>query len=385
MSLKILRETKPIVDKVEETLQSAYASNEVFNAALDEAELVGIAGLGVAESRSSYDYRPSEVLFWTDRQAYMQELEDWTNRRENETHEAARSFIKDSEQSPVFMDLVDAIRLRRITPFVGAGLSCACGYPLWSAALIKLAARLKEQLDAAADVDALIRHGAYLRVAQILRETAQAQVDNFIRTEYRRRPDAIIGPVLLLPELATGCVVTTNFDTVIEDLFARLRQPLDGYMYGRQQGNGFVQRLLRGERCILKLHGDALQEQSYVFTESQYDEGYGQPLSFQNPLPRALRQIFIGNSLLFLGCSLEQDKTLELFKDIVDEAAFEIPDHFALLSAPADHAAKGQKEERLLDMKIRPLWYEAPDQDHSMLERILKLALAVAQQKVTLA
>ena len=158
-------------------------------------------------------------------------------------------------------------------------------------------------------------------------------------------------------------------------------------MHGTQAGNNFVQRLLRGERCILKLHGDAGQANTHVFTRAQYQAAYGEPLAFQHQLPRALRQIFISHSLLFLGCSLEQDKTLDLFKSVVDEAAFEIPDHFALLNELATPQERARKEARLLQLKIRPLWYATPKDadgkpDHSLLEQTLKLAIAVARKHV---
>lgn len=382
MTLKALREIKPVVDRVEDVLQDAYRANEAFNAALDEGEPLTVVGLGRDALDNSYQYTASEVLFWADRQAYLQELEDWGGRQIVESHDVALAFVRHSDQIPVLLDLADAIRLRRITPFVGAGFSIPCGYPLWSQTLWKLAERLKDVL--ISDIRPLMTDYEYLKVAQILRTSAAAQVDNFIKTEFRQRTDKLAGPVLLLPQLSSGCVVTTNFDSVIEDLFARSERPLDGYMHGRQPGNNFVQRLLRGERCILKLHGDARQENTYVFTDDQYRESYGEPLSFQNPLPRALRQIFIGSSLLFLGCSLEQDRTLDLFQQVVDEAAFEIPDHFALLNEPEDGRLKAAKEARLLGMKIRPLWYPAPDHDHSLLEQILRMAIAVSRSEVSI-
>jgi hypothetical protein len=128
-----------------------------------------------------------------------------------------------------------------------------------------------------------------------------------------------------------------------------------------------------------------------VFTQAQYEAAYGDaggaPFAFQNQLPRALRQIFISHSLLFLGCSLEQDKTLDLFKSVVDEGAFEIPDHFALLNEPATPPERARKEARLLQLKIRPLWYATSQgadgtPDHCLLEQILKLAIAVANRQV---
>jgi SIR2-like domain len=380
MDIKKLRENKLIVDKVEEALQAAYTSNSDFNAALDEAEPLTFKSL--RDPEHEYLIRISDALYWVERDAYLDELDHWEGKRQIDQHEAASRFIKDSDQSAVFLDLVDALRFGRIAPFVGAGLSRACGYPMWGEALRKLAQKLSAP--GFPDIEPLMAD--YLQAAQVLHAAAPDQVQNFIKTEFRKR-GAILGPILLLPELSKGCIVTTNFDSVIEDLFSELKQGLDGYMYGTQPGNAFVQRLLRGERCILKLHGDARQENSYVFTQGQYEAAYGQPLAFQNQLPRALRQIFISHSLLFLGCSLEQDKTLDLFKFVIDEAAFEIPDHFALLNEPASPHERAAKEARLLKLRIRPLWYSTPagedgKPDHSLLEQILKLVVAVAKRQV---
>lgn len=382
MDIKKLRENKLIVDKVEEALQAAYSSNQEFNAVLDEAEPLSFRSL--RDPEHEYLVKVSDALYWVERDAYLDELDHWDGQRQVDQHEAATAFIKASDQQAVFLDLVDAVRFGRIAPFVGAGLSKPCGYPMWREALRKLAQKLNGL--GVQDIEPLMAQYDYLQAAQVLHDAAAEQVRHFIKTEFRQR-GAINGPVRLLPELANGCIVTTNFDTVIEDLFRDRGQPLDGYMHGTQAGNNFVQRLLRGERCILKLHGDAGQANTHVFTRAQYQAAYGEPFAFQNQLPRALRQIFISHSLLFLGCSLEQDKTLDLFKSVVDEAAFEIPDHFALLNEPTTQQERARKEDRLLQLKIRPLWYATPptadgNPDHSLLEQILKLATAVARRQV---
>lgn len=383
MDIKKLRDSHDLVEQLETVLQTAYDTNTGFNSEVDDADVLVVKSL--KEADQTYFYKPSEVLYWVDRKAYLDELDHWEGRKQIDQHEAASAHIKQSDQTAVFLDLVDAIRLGRVAPFVGAGLSKACEYPMWGEALRKIAAKL-DGLQVA-DIAPLMTNYDYLGAAQVLHDAAADQVNHFIKTEFRQRVESIRGAVLLLPELAKGCIVTTNFDSVIESVFQEKKEPLDGYMYGMQPGNAFVQRLLRGERCILKLHGDARQENTYVFTQAQYQTAYGEPLSFQNQLPRALRQIFISHSLLFLGCSLEQDKTLDLFKTVVDEAAFEIPDHFALLNKPSTPQDRAQKEARLLKLKIRPLWYETPTgddgkPDHGLLEKILKLAIAVARRQV---
>lgn len=382
MDIKKLRENKLIVDKVEEALQAAYTSNADFNAVLDEADPLTFKSLRDPDHK--YLIRISDALYWVERDAYLDELDHWEGKRQIDQHETASRFIKESDQSAVFLDLVDALRIGRIAPFVGAGLSRACGYPMWGEALRKFVQKLDGL--GVPDIEPLMAQYDYLQAAQVLHTVAPDQVQNFIRTEFRQR-GAIQGPVTLLPELARGCIVTTNFDTVIEDLFRDRSQPLDGYMHGTQAGNNFVQRLLRGERCILKLHGDAGQPNTHVFSLSQYEAAYGNPFAFQNQLPKALRQIFITHSMLFLGCSLEQDRTLDLFKFVVDDAAFEIPDHFALLNDPGIQQERVAKEARLIKLKIRPLWYPTPEgedgtPDHSLLEQILKLVIAVARRQV---
>jgi hypothetical protein len=386
MDVKKLRDSDDLVEQLESVLQTAYEKNEGFNTAIDETDVLEVKSL--KEANQGYFYKASEVLYWVDRKAYIDELDHWEGKRQVDEHEAAILYIQDSDQRAVFLDLVDAIRSGRIAPFVGAGLSKPCDYPMWGDALRKIAQKLDGL--GVQDIEPLMAQYNYLQAAQVLHEAAAEQVQHFIKTEFRER-GAINGPVRLLPELANGCIVTTNFDTVIEDLFRERGQPLDGYMHGTQTGNNFVQRLLRGERCILKLHGDAGQANTHVFTQAQYQEAYGgaggEPFAFQNQLPRALRQIFISHSLLFLGCSLEQDKTLDLFRSVVEDAEFEIPDHFALLNEPATMQERGRKEARLLQLRIRPLWYTTPydaegKPDHRLLEQILRLAIAVARKQV---
>lgn len=61
--------------------------------------------------------------------------------------------------------------------------------------------------------------------------------------------------------------------------------------------------------------------------------------------------------------------------------------HTALLNEPARAQERAHKEARLLQLEIRPLWYATPADaegkpDHSLLEQILKLTIAVARRQV---
>lgn len=151
-------------------------------------------------------------------------------------------------------------------------------------------------------------------------------------------------------------------------------------MHGTQEHN-FFPRLVRGDRCLLKLHGDADNPATHILTQGQYADGYGEPFDFHKPLPKALRQIFVSQSLLFLGCSLNQDWTLELFEQAKAADEYAIPNHYAILPAPVDAQAKQQKETRLLSLNIQPLWY--PDGQHEFVGRYLQLIVDVAERRVS--
>lgn len=373
-----------VIERVEDFLQTEYSENEEFNLSFNGDEPVKVKSL--KEPSEEYEYEISEVLFWVDRNAYNDELEFWRGEKVKSTHHETIKYLKETDQIATFSSLIEIMKKGRIAPFIGAGLSIPCGYPLWGKALEKIALKLGGRN--VPDIKKHIKRYDYIQAAQALFDSSSVQVENFIRTEYALKSGsdgqpAIIGPVQLLPQITHGCIVTTNFDEVIEQVFKREGEALDGYMHGMQTGNNFVQRLLSGSHCILKLHGNSLDRSSYVFTRDQYVKAYGNPLDFRKQLPRALRQIYVGHSLLFLGCSLEQDKTLELFKNVKDENQFDIPEHFALLPIPDKSSVKIRKENRLLKLEIHPIWYP-PDDKHSLVEKLLKLAISIMNKEIQL-
>jgi hypothetical protein len=393
---KPLRDNHPIIEKIEQHLDSKLQENADFNEELNLSASVKIATEGpkvkitsLSDSDDEFQYDISDILYWVDRDTYFSELSKWNGIRLEEKHEDALAFLAKSEQTPTFLDFVDAIKRQRVAPFIGAGASLSAGYPLWGKALESLAkkmggdvlGRVKDDLD----------NYLYLDVAETLYLHDEYLFKNFVQTEFRlkaaQEDDRALFPAVieLLPQLSKSCVVTTNFDCLIEKKFEiSTGNTLKGYMYGKQEQNGFVSQLLKGEQCLMKLHGDSEQAQSYVFTESQYKDAYGDgEIDFNKQLPRSLRQIYISYSLLFIGCSLEQDRTLELFKSVMDQGHFEIPSHYALL-ADCDEASKPEKMRRLLSMNIKPIWYETPENDHSMLEKLLLLAIDVSNKKISL-
>jgi hypothetical protein len=348
-------------------LSDEYESNERFNEYFDGDEHVEIGALR---------YQRSKVLFWVDREAYVAERANWENESVEEEHREAKSLLRAPSINGIFQDLVDAVRRHRVVPFVGAGLSKPMDLPTWREALDELRQKL---LPGDAASEAQVAAGLYLEAAETLVKHDPTAVNAYIRSRFK--VSVLKGPVALLPRLANGCVVTTNFDSAIEESYKLFAVQFEGYMHGTQNHN-FMGRLARGDRCILKLHGDASDDpSSFVFTKKQYDKAYGKSFKFKNPLPKALRQIYISNTLLFLGCGLEQDITLDLFKHVRNQSDYEIPIHFAILPQDDDPQETQKKESRLLALNIYPIWY--PEGHHECVEKLVKLVIDVAEKRAT--
>ncbi len=126
---------------------------------------------------------------------------------------------------------------------------------------------------------------------------------------------------------------------------------------------------------VIKLHGDVAKEE-FVLAEKEYSRAYGcDEIDFSRPMPALLRDVLLSRIVLFLGCSLENDRTMEL----IDSACSEGCMSFALLPLPED--AKNaddpwkpnikdnktfvKRSEFLHQKNIIPIWYPR-DQKQSL-------------------
>ena len=369
-------------------------NNEEFHSVLNGDDPVSFYGLGsTTDERNQYMVEPSDVLFWHDPVAYLDELERWGGESILAQHKEAEDFLKSSDQVNIFNRLVESMKRGRIAPFVGAGLSFSCGYPLWDQALTEISKKLEgissseinarnPSLPFLTEIKHCIEQRNYIEAAELLYVNHKTQLTSFISNKFDgAKQRELSGPIQLLPKFSSGCIITTNFDQLIERIFEKDNMPISGYMHGTQSQNQFASKLIQGDRCILKLHGDYNSAETYIFSKSQYSNAYGEDApDYTKPLARVLRQIFISHSLLFLGCSLDKDRTIDVFKDVVSSNAFDVPEHYALLPIPEHHHNRIDKENFLDTVRIKPIWYAVTKKsdgisDHSLLEKILHFAI----------
>lgn len=354
----------------EEDRHRKYSDYRDFNDWFDGAEggeareAAKVAGLA----------SPSKAFFVGDRESYGLALETWRQGQRNQwlsreplielcgdTHWADRNAAR-------FDQLCEQVALGNVVPFIGAGVSHPGGFPTWKD-------HLRQQGRTAglpaADVEAMLAGGQYEDIVHAIEAERGSPV---FQQELR---DAFAGNGTIPPadyliaELFADTLITTNYDRLIEQSF--------------DVGGGKPVQVLTPATIldppdpesvtILKLHGDIAIPGSCILSRNQYEAAYGNgATNLARPIPQALDYYFRNSSLLFLGCSLNQDRTVHVFDAIMararDEAA-DLPQHFAIEQCPGDEVAIAARNAVLLRLGITPIWFPAGEFD--FVEGILRM------------
>ncbi|MCL1840929.1 MAG: SIR2 family protein [Propionibacteriaceae bacterium] len=231
-----------------------------------------------------------------------------------------------------------------IIPFVGAGMS-ACIYPTWRNFLLHGIDLTEGETHV---VEGFLDAGMY--------EEAASYAEHLSPTVFRENVNRIFNPnlikrdrltksLLVLPNVTNHLIVTTNVDHVLEYLW-KDRPGLD--VICPDQRAHFTEVVVgKGKQtALLKLHGTLGREESWVLTKEQYDDKYGtgavNPESSSQPFITTITHLFESHSMLFLGCSLESDRTLDVLQAV--HTRFDALRHFAILSlSNADEQAIEQR------------------------------------------
>lgn len=276
------------------------------------------------------------------------------------------SFLDLAHNRRTIDQLIDTMRRRQgVIPFVGAGLSFDFGFPLWEPFLLQVAG----EAACSTEVNAIL----HLPDTDRYERAAQEIEDRLGRDIFGSRITAAFGRdiapeeakeavVRTLPEIAPGPVITTNFDRVLEAAFRQENQAFDMALWGGKDELA-ADSLLEDQRVLIKIHGDGRHAAERVLTSADYQRHYGSIPSSPGwpppwndlPLPRVLRRLFISRPVLFLGCSLDGDRTMDVMARCADQLTGIA--HFAALAQPADPELQAPHEAYLAARNILPIWF----------------------------
>ncbi|MCP4934089.1 MAG: hypothetical protein GY927_07745 [bacterium] len=252
------------------------------------------------------------------------------------------------------MQLINRMEFGQVVPFIGAGISASASFPSWKE-------HLREQgrtagMDAG-HIETLLLAGAYEDIIEQIENErgidvfAQEIRDVFSRTH------AIPEIVWRISELFKDTVITTNYDRLLEQ----------AYDTGEENAFQIINGMTALEHTnpeavtIYKLHGDVQQPAQCILSKNQYDQAYGEDrLNLNLQIPKLLAYHYKNSSLLFLGSSLNEDRTVQVFRAIKESLGDEeIQQHFSIEQAPEEEPELVARNAYLASLGITPIWFES--------------------------
>lgn len=292
----------------------------------------------------------------------------------NITFDEIMDFYPEHNRS-VFEDLKSDCRNKYLIPFVGAGLSAFCGYLGWPDVLRQLV-KFVFSADKQEDINTMIEKGELLQAAQKIHDNLPRMLIELKKIiDYRKIRDCdaqrlYASAVYVLPYLFNdSMVMTTNFDRVLEEVYDKQQKKFEKVI-SPYEPDLLTQIRQRNLHCLFKLHGDigenTIAADKLVFTKEQYDRVYMK----DGTLVRELTEWFRSKKLLFLGCSLAMDRTMEVLRMVSSQNT--ALDHYAILACKPEDME--QRIQELGELGISAIYY--PDGKHDavrvILERILE-------------
>lgn len=183
--------------------------------------------------------------------------------------------LKHGENEKTFAKLEAQLKTSMgVVPFVGAGLSIPCGMPGWPDFLRRLASSVGRR----AEIDRYLHESAFEEAAQILGEALghrafADRIEDFFGDPALDK-HGLRGAILLVPKLARGMVMTTNFDHALERAFTQHGRPFEAQVWGAKP-DMLARALHMDHRYLIKLHGDVLDRTERILTLSDYQHHYG--------------------------------------------------------------------------------------------------------------
>jgi NAD-dependent SIR2 family protein deacetylase len=317
--------------------------------------------------------QPSKAFYAGDREAYNQSFLEYRETRRYEVLSKAylcEQFNDDhwfQRNMDHFDQVVGCLEKGTVVPFVGAGLSVSGGFPSWKD-------HLRQQGRTAGisqpHIEDLLTAGKYESVIEEIEDKRGRDV--FIQEirDVFSRVGKITDITLRLTELFNDTIITTNYDCLIEQAF-------DTGLKNTVQiisGKNALEKPDVDRVTIIKLHGDINIPGRCIFSKNQYDEAYGiEKLDMSLPIPKLISYYFKNASLLFLGCSLNNDRTTQVFRAVKETLKdTEILQHFSIEQSPQDEETLVERNAHLASLGITGIWFEKDRFD--FVENILRLA-----------
>ncbi|EGQ9279504.1 SIR2 family protein [Vibrio vulnificus] len=329
-----------------------------FHDYLNEEGEIDVAG---------YVFSRDNILKELEKEGYQEALNEWLQQRQIDNIARADEILALFDNLGRFRKLKEIYSRGAIIPFVGAGMSMPSDYPGWTKFLYQV---LDETTVSKAVFDEAITQGQYEEAAQMLSDALPAgcfleHVENAFGADQE-----IFGVVQRLPQIFKQAVVTTNFDNVLNRCYENANFNFDEELLG-PNAEELPRALGANRRVLVKLHGKANSSRSRILIKDEYDKHYQDEQALESVI-----EAISNRTLLFLGCSLTVDRTVQCLASIVARKGHEhVPRHYAFLKLNEGEDRLARRDQ-LAAANIYPIWY-TDDHDESIEALLEKLTEGV--------
>lgn len=261
-----------------------------------------------------------------------------------------------------------AREIRECIPFVGAGISKPFGFPLWPELIMDLSEKLGMSVDEQKDLETKIEKDI---------ESAAQMVCDFAGGSYnfsqigqsifnrRVKQDEYAGKAVeMLPYIFKRHVFTTNYDTILEDVYASFHKIAFPVLTHKQPKDIHLAVFTHQIPVIIKLHGDFnTLNDNYIFTRDQYNKYYEDP-----EIKATFQKVLTNSPLIFLGASILGERYLEFWLNAVKND--HRIRHFAILSEKETEEEQNNYRKKFERKNIQVIWY--PYKQHKYVRIILQ-------------
>lgn len=318
---------------------------------------------------SGYTFSRDNILKELEIEGYTEAFNEWLQQRKNENIARAEEILSLFDNQGRFRKLREIYARGAIIPFVGAGMSMPSEYPGWTEFLYQM---LDETKVNKAVFDETIAKGQYEEAAQMLSDALPVGCFlEHVENAFGGNQD-ICGVVQRLPQVFKQAVVTTNFDNVLNRCYENANFNFEEELLG-PNAEELPRALGENRRVLVKLHGKANSSRNRILIKDEYDNHYQNDHALETVI-----EAISNRTLLFLGCSLTVDRTVQCLSRIVARKGHEhVPRHYAFLKLNEGEDRLARRDQ-LAAANIYPIWY-TDDHDESIEALLEKLTEGVNQ------
>lgn len=322
-----------------------------------EGDVVNIIG---------YEYKRNVILEGLDEIAYQSAFDEWVEVRQSQLIQKAEDILKFADNRNCYEQIIQPYKKGNLIPFIGAGISKSSDYPTWSEFLYSCSAKSHVKTER---IDELLNDGLYEQAAQELHDDMTPPLFNKNLSQTYGSLKEPYGPIWYLPHMFRDkYVITTNFDTLLERVFAKLC-PTNYQVKSGKDITEILSLIQSSPNILIKVHGTAEHLHSRVLLQGEYDKAY----SNQGDVNKFFEQCIFRDSLLFIGVSLNVDRTILKMREYAEiRGHHTLPDHYAFLECKkGEDLVKREKE--LAQANIFPIWYPEREHDESIEALLYKM------------